>query len=118
MSEKDEASRPGSASGDLPPEHLVDALHVEIGQLRLALQGRDVLGQAKGIIRLLTHCDADTAFDLLAKISQHTNRKVGDVAFTISECAASQAPLPPDISTAWNKHVIPRSATTSGLDIE
>ncbi len=60
---------------------------MQIDQLHLALRGRDILGQAKGIIRLLIRCDGETAFDLLAECCQHSNRKVGDVAFTITECA-------------------------------
>ncbi len=46
----------------------------------LALQSRDVIGQAKGILMATRHVDADGAFDLLRTCSQHLNRKLLEVA--------------------------------------
>ncbi len=83
------------------PEQSVDELRAEIAQLQDALDGRDVIGQAKGIIRLLTHTDSDTAFYVLAKISQDTNRKLRAVAALVSDCAAASAPLPADVRASW-----------------
>ncbi len=75
----------------------------EIAHLRTALETRDVIGQAKGIIRLLTRVDGPCAFQLLAKISQDCNRRVLDVAALIADCATTAAPLPQDITASWRR---------------
>jgi GAF domain-containing protein len=55
-------------------------------QLRIALETRDVIGQAKGILMSKEHLTADEAFDRLRVVSQRLNvklRKVAEqVAFT------------------------------------
>lgn len=56
-----------------------DATAVNL-QLREALDSRDVIGQAKGILMERENCDADAAFDILRRASQRTNRKLRDVA--------------------------------------
>ena len=48
--------------------------------LRQALRTRDVIGQAKGVLRERHHVDEQTAFRMLAERSQHTNVKVRDLA--------------------------------------
>lgn len=50
------------------------------GNLRTALETRDVIGQAKGILMERFKIDAAAAFDLLILASQRTNIKVRDVA--------------------------------------
>ncbi len=42
-----------------------------------------VIEQAKGILIRDHHCDAEDAFEMLKHASQHTNRKLRDVAATI-----------------------------------
>ena len=54
-----------------------------IEQLEQALQSRDVIGQAKGIIRARQGCSDVEAFDLLRSISQHRNVKLRDIAQAI-----------------------------------
>jgi len=76
----------------------------EIAQLREAIESRDVIGQAKGMIRLLTGCDAATAFGILAQMSQDTNRKLRDLAELIAETAPTAIPLPADVSSSWRRH--------------
>ena len=49
-------------------------------QLQEALQTRDVIGQAKGILMAQRGVDADTAFDLLRRASQRRNVKLRHVA--------------------------------------
>jgi GAF domain-containing protein len=49
-------------------------------QLREALESRDVIGQAKGILMERESYTADAAFDVLRRASQRTNRKLRDVA--------------------------------------
>ena len=48
--------------------------------LRQALRTRDVIGQAKGVLRERHHVDDATAFGMLAERSQRTNLKVRDLA--------------------------------------
>lgn len=48
--------------------------------LRIALDSRDVIGQAKGILMERYRITADEAFDLLVAASQRGNRKLRDVA--------------------------------------
>lgn len=48
--------------------------------LRIALESRDVIGQAKGILMERFKIDNAAAFDLLIAVSQHTHRKLRDIA--------------------------------------
>ena len=54
-------------------------------QLREALATRDLIGQAKGMIMVTNDCDADEAFEVLRRASQHSNRKLRDVAVDMIE---------------------------------
>jgi GAF domain-containing protein len=49
-------------------------------QFAAALQSRDIIGQAKGILMERMHVTADAAFDMLVKISQKSNEKLVTVA--------------------------------------
>ena len=49
-------------------------------QLREALETRDLIGQAKGILMERESCTPEAAFDILRRASQRTNRKLRDVA--------------------------------------
>lgn len=53
---------------------------VAIDRLHQALAGRDVIGQAKGILMERYQLSDDHAFDLLIAASQHTNRKLHEIA--------------------------------------
>ena len=48
--------------------------------LREALESRDVIGQAKGILMARRNCTSDAAFEALRKASQHRNMKLRDIA--------------------------------------
>lgn len=48
--------------------------------LRIALTGRDIIGQAKGILMERYKLDGSQAFDLLVTASQHTGLKLRDIA--------------------------------------
>jgi GAF domain-containing protein len=52
-------------------------------QLRTALESRAVIEQAKGVLMRDHQCDAEEAFEMLRHASQHTNRKLRDVATAI-----------------------------------
>ncbi|MCA1702246.1 MAG: ANTAR domain-containing protein [Actinobacteria bacterium] len=45
-----------------------------------ALQGRDVIGQAKGILMAEQNVSADDAFDILRRASQRMNIKLRELA--------------------------------------
>lgn len=59
---------------------VVQELQQQVEQLRQALRSRDLIGQAKGMIQLTATCDEDTAWAVLVRVSQTTNRKVADLA--------------------------------------
>jgi hypothetical protein len=63
---------------------------VQAAQLHIALQGRDVIGQAKGILMERERITADEAFDRLRRASQHLNRKLRDIAEHLA--ATGEAP--------------------------
>ena len=66
----------------------------ELELLRVALESRDTIGQAKGVIMATMRCSADEAYALIRKQSQHENRKLADVAIDIVH-HASRRPAPP-----------------------
>lgn len=54
-------------------------------QLRAALDNRDLIGQAKGILMHRDGITAEAAFARLSRASQHTNTKLVDVARQLAE---------------------------------
>jgi hypothetical protein len=60
-----------------------DAFEGEIETIRVALETRDLIGQAKGIIIATMRCTADEAFVLLKKQSNAENRKLPEIAAEI-----------------------------------
>jgi transcriptional regulator with GAF, ATPase, and Fis domain len=62
---------------------LSTSLHDE--QMEEALQSRDLIGQAKGMIMAREGVDADKAFDILRRASQRLNVKLRDVAAGVVE---------------------------------
>ncbi|HEX5568779.1 MAG TPA: ANTAR domain-containing protein [Streptomyces sp.] len=79
------AGGPAALLGDLAATGLArdrryrEAL-AEVEQLDRALHSRPVVDQACGIVMYVLGCDAQEAFSLLRRISQHTNRKLSDLA--------------------------------------
>jgi ANTAR domain len=57
---------------------------LEATQLRRAIDSRDVIGQAKGIIMARRSVPADQAFDLLRRASQDLNVKLAELAETLA----------------------------------
>jgi AmiR/NasT family two-component response regulator len=74
----------------------VEDLQAEVEQLKGALEGRDVIGQAKGILMERHGIDADEAFARLVEMSQHTNVRLREVAENLVELRAD---LPADLPT-------------------
>jgi hypothetical protein len=54
-----------------------------VGHLSLALDHRDVIAQAKGILMAKEGVSSDEAFDILRRASQRANRKLYDIATEI-----------------------------------
>ena len=63
----------------------VQALRAKIEHLRRALDRRDIIGQAKGILMERLALDANGAFELLAGISHRTNTPLIEVAQALAE---------------------------------
>lgn len=69
---------------------LVAALRRE--DFAAALRSRDIIGQAKGLLMARSSIDAETAFDMLVRASQRTNRKLAEVAESIVTASPSDGP--------------------------
>jgi GAF domain-containing protein len=52
-------------------------------QLQHAMESRAVIEQAKGILMRAERCNADAAFEILVKASQHRNQKLREIAAEI-----------------------------------
>lgn len=64
-------------------------------QLGEAMLSRDVIEQAKGVIVSTHRCTPDEAFALLVSLSQHSNRKLRDVAQALVVATGSGRAGPP-----------------------
>jgi hypothetical protein len=58
----------------------LDAAEQELAGLHTAMLTRGVIEQAKGMLMLHRQCDSDTAFSMLVELSQHSHRKLVEVA--------------------------------------
>lgn len=67
--------------------------HELVDQLGHALEHRDVIGQAKGLLMARHRCGPDKAFEHLRNVSQRSNIKLHEVA---ARLVASEAGLPRD----------------------
>ncbi len=56
--------------------------------LKQAVRSRDTIGQAKGILMERHKLTADQAFQVLARVSQQTNRKLADIAEELTQTGA------------------------------
>ncbi len=70
------------ASAALAATMAAMSAEVEAAQLRQALESRDVIGQAKGILMERRKISADEAFSVLRPASQSLNVKLAQVAQT------------------------------------
>ena len=64
---------------------VTEAADLRQTQFQTALDSRDVIGQAKGILMERRGLPADEAFDVLRRASQDLNVKLRDVAATLAE---------------------------------
>ncbi|GAB3167039.1 ANTAR domain-containing protein [Amycolatopsis sp. NPDC004378] len=72
------------ASLALAHTEAVAAAELETAHLRRAVDSRDVIGQAKGILMQRRGITADEAFDVLRRTSQDLNVKLADLARTLA----------------------------------
>jgi hypothetical protein len=76
--------------------HRRDDLHAhELELTHEALETRDIIGQAKGVIMAAMGCSPDEAFNMLRKQSQAENRKLVEVAVEIATRAWKRPGSPP-----------------------
>jgi hypothetical protein len=66
---------------------------LQVENLRRAIDSRDVIGQAKGILMLRRGISADEAFELLRRTSQDLNVKLVDLATTLTARHTELDPL-------------------------
>jgi GAF domain-containing protein len=63
--------------------------HWQLGEqarnMRIAMESRAVIEQAKGVLMAQRHVDAEQAFEILREASQRYNRKLRDIALGIVE---------------------------------
>ena len=60
--------------------------------MRVAMESRAVIEQAKGVLMAQRHVDAEQAFEILREASQRYNRKLRDIAAGIVESTAEPRP--------------------------
>jgi len=86
--------------------HTTTALAAAEGrrQLRAAINSRDIIGQAKGILMERYQMGADAAFQLLVRTSQSTNVKLHDVAVELCERRTIPTPPPQDAAPGCHAH--------------
>jgi hypothetical protein len=97
--------------GDEPPAEAL--LRREVEQLQEAVSRRDLIGQAKGMLRYVTRCNDLTAFNTLSYLSQVTNRKLFDIAGLIMDASTSGTPVPPDLAPALRQALTALGAGTA-----
>jgi ANTAR domain/PAS fold len=83
------------AAGDPALIATVERLREERDGLRQAMSSRALIEQAKGMLMERHGCSSDQAFLRLARLSQHANIKLADVAAALVEVTASQPPSQP-----------------------
>lgn len=80
-----------------PDDDREAALRREVEQLRTAMASRAVIEQAKGALMVLVGCSDQVAFELLGHLSNHTHRKVREVAGLVVGSASGDGRLPDDV---------------------
>jgi len=76
--------------------HRRDDLHAhELALIHEALETRDIIGQAKGVVMAAMSCPPDEAFNILRKQSQTENRKLVEIAVEIANRAWKRPDTPP-----------------------
>jgi GAF domain-containing protein len=69
-----------------------DRLAEQARNMRLAMESRAVIEQAKGVLMAQRRLDAEAAFEVLREASQRYNRKLRDIALGIVQAASEGGP--------------------------
>jgi AmiR/NasT family two-component response regulator len=64
---------------------------IEIDRLRRALESRDIVGQAKGVLIVAMRCSSEDAFAVLVEQSKREDRKLVEIAAEVVDRALSRA---------------------------
>ncbi|MGY1688394.1 ANTAR domain-containing protein [Geodermatophilus sp. SYSU D00867] len=88
-----ERATPTAVAGHAAPALLSGRRTAHLG---VALDSRDVVGQAEGVLVERHRITADTAFGVLVRASQDTGREVRDVARLVTETGEAPAGTPAD----------------------
>jgi Stage II sporulation protein E (SpoIIE)/ANTAR domain/GAF domain len=96
--EVDETTMVDSAAEDWPTR--VRRLEQEVSGLRRAMRTRGLIEQAKGVLAERLHCDPETAFAHLSKLSQDTNTPLVDVAADVVDTIVPHTEAAPDPALA------------------
>ncbi|MEV2193003.1 ANTAR domain-containing protein [Streptomyces phaeochromogenes] len=75
----------------------VQALRQEIDQLHQAMDSRPVIDMARGILMARFGCSTESAWEILVKVSQHSNTKLRGVADCLVEAAQPGSEMPQDL---------------------
>jgi GAF domain-containing protein len=70
-----------------------DRLADQARNMRLAMESRAVIEQAKGVLMAQRRVDADQAFEILREASQRYNRKLREIAVGIVESTHADGPV-------------------------
>jgi ANTAR domain len=89
--------RHGQASANGSRNGHADHLNAEIRALADTIETRANVYRAVGVVMAHGRCTQDEAWSALRTLSQHTNRKVRDVAAALTSHVASGRPLPRDL---------------------
>ncbi|MDX3586967.1 ANTAR domain-containing protein [Streptomyces europaeiscabiei] len=73
-------SRTAPSAGHVALLAEVVELRARNQQLGQAMESREVIDQARGMLMALAPCSSERAWDLLVGVSQHSNTKLRDVA--------------------------------------
>jgi len=109
---QDPAYDPWPEACPVPPVEQVartaelDRLRAEVAGLRRAMETRPLIDQARGMVMALGPCSAETAWQVLVEVSQHTNIKLREVAAALTattEGAALPAPVERSLAAALRR---------------
>ena len=96
---KDAFTDEDRAVGSIFAAHAAVALSAarQADQLEQAIESRDVIGQAKGILMARQNVTADEAFDMLRRGSQRLNIKLRELARQVATGEAAEGESPPAV---------------------
>ncbi|MEU5401365.1 ANTAR domain-containing protein [Streptomyces sp. NPDC005963] len=91
-----------------PSDLGVEELRDELAGLRKALASHPVIDMARGIVMATMSCTPDDAWQILVRVSQHSNTKLREVARHIVE-GTHGPPPPPQVCEALRQVYVTRA---------